>query len=315
MGISLQILACPKCKTSLIQRNDSVYCSSNNCYYSDNKFLTVNGKPVLVDFDQSVIQRESIVESNASSLIDRTTSFSGLRKSLRKALNGDNQTTRLNFEKCSKLLEKTDKPIILIVGGGTIGASMDKLLKDFENSIISFDVYNSDNVDFIADGHSIPLKEGSVDLVIIQAVLEHVFDPPKVVSECYRVLKGNGCIYSETPFLQHVHEGPYDFTRFTVLGHRILFKNFEKISTGFIEGLGQSLLWSIEYFARGLFRSRKIGKLFKIGFFWLRWIEKTIPNSYNIDGACGCYFLGRKAMTLQSLKPVDFLHEYQGAQK
>ena len=64
-----------------------------------------------------------------------------------------------------------------------------------------------------------PFKE--IDLVIIQAVLEHVMYPNKVVSEIYRVLKNDGLIYSETPFMQQVHEGPYDFSRFTESGHRL----------------------------------------------------------------------------------------------
>ncbi|CAH2407660.1 hypothetical protein MES5069_620012 [Mesorhizobium escarrei] len=32
--------------------------------------------------------------------------------------------------------------------------------------------------------------------------------------------------------MQQVHEGAYDFTRFTELGHRWLFRRFETISRG-----------------------------------------------------------------------------------
>jgi SAM-dependent methyltransferase len=176
-------------------------------------------------------------------------------------------------------------------------------------------VYNSPNVNFIADGHAIPLLDNSVDLVIIQAVLEHVFDPVHVVGECYRVIKQEGLVYAETPFLQHVHEGAYDFTRFTVLGQRILFKKFDTISMGFVSGVGQSFLWSLEYFVSGLFRLRAAGKIAKAFFFWIRWLEKFIPDGWNSDGACGCYFLGKKVVDMQSKTIGDFLVQYDGAQK
>src|SRR5690606_38382329 len=109
------------------------------------------------------------------------------------------------------------------------------------------DVYSSPEVDFIADGHEIPIRSGSVDAVIVQAVLEHVLDPQKVVDEIHRVLKPQGLVYAETPFMQQVHEGPYDFTRFTESGHRWLFRRFARIDSGALRGPGTALLWSVRY--------------------------------------------------------------------
>jgi len=56
------------------------------------------------------------------------------------------------------------------------------------------------------------------DAVWIQAVLEHVLDPVRVVAEIHRVLRPGGLVYSEIPFMQEVHEGAYDFTRFRLSG-------------------------------------------------------------------------------------------------
>lgn len=112
------------------------------------------------------------------------------------------------------------------------------------------DIYDSQNVDILADAHSVPFKSGLFDLVIIQAVLEHVLNPEKVVSEISRVLRPEGVVYAETPFMQQVHEGPYDFTRFTESGHRYLFKNFSQIRSGVTAGAGSSLLWSLDFFSR-----------------------------------------------------------------
>jgi SAM-dependent methyltransferase len=149
-------------------------------------------------------------------------------------------------------------------------------------------------------------------VVIIQAVLEHVLDPKTVVEQIHRVLKTEGIVYAETPFLQQVHEGAYDYTRFTELGHINLFKNFKVIESGALNGLGTTLVWSLDYLFRGLFRSETIGKIFKVGLFWLRFLDYLIPTKNNLDGACGLFYIGRKSNIL--LKPKEILKFYKGAQ-
>ncbi len=313
MKLFSNLLQCPKCKLELKILDNKYYCSNHHCVHFKLEFPYCNNVPALVDFDNSIIDYEQIAHKNTSTLIlrDKPSKF---KKVIRKVLNGSNSKSINNFATCLRLLQNVDAPRILIVGGGTIGVGSESIIQFFKNHIISFDVYYSPTIDFIADAHSIPLTNACVDLVIIQAVLEHVLEPAVVVSECYRVLKPEGYIYAETPFLQHVHEGAYDFTRYTTLGHRILFKDFAELSSGYIGGMGQSLLWSIEYFFSGLFRSRYVGKIFKILFLWLRPLEKMIPDKWNYDGACGSYFLGKKR-TFSHNKLKEVLKEYKGAQE
>lgn len=315
MNNFLSITICPKCKSRIMLNEHGILCTNISCSNQKDGFLMVNGKPALVDFDNSVIEFEVLKKTSAASLVKRSISFPVIRRKIRQLLNGSGKRTIQNLSKIDAKLTQQVPSRILIVGGGSIGAGTEEFMKKYVNSIISFDVYYSENVDFIADGHSIPLQDQSVDVVIIQAVLEHVFNPAEVVNECYRVLSPNGIIYAETPFLQHVHEGAYDFTRYTVLGHRLLFKKFKKIDVGYVGGLGQSLLWSVEYFTAGLFRSRVVGKLVKTFFFWIRWIEKIIPDRYNSDGACGTFFLGEKCETIEEERIIDYLNQYNGAQK
>ena len=92
----------------------------------------------------------------------------------------------------------------------------------------------------ICDAHDLPFKEKSFDAIICQAVLEHVADPYRCVEEMFRVLKPKKFIYVETPFMQQVHMAPYDFTRFTYLGHRRLFRRFKEIDSGIACGPGMS---------------------------------------------------------------------------
>ena len=69
-------------------------------------------------------------------------------------------------------------------------------------------------------------------------MLEHVLEPELVVAEIHRVLMPDGLVYAGTPFMQQVHEGPYDFMRFTESGHRWLFRRFERLASGATGGPG-----------------------------------------------------------------------------
>src|SRR4029079_11363432 len=114
--------------------------------------------------------------------------------------------------------------------------------------------------------------------VLVQAVLEHVLDPARVVGEIHRVLRPDGLVYAETPFLQQVHAGPYDFTRYTSSGHRYLFRSFEEIAAGPVAGPGTQLLWSVDHLMRGVIRSELAGKLARALFFWLRYFDRLVPT-------------------------------------
>ena len=104
----------------------------------------------------------------------------------------------------------------------------------------AFDIYDTPRVQVVADAHQIPIRDEHFDGVVIQAVLEHVLEPQRVADEIWRVLKPGGLVYAETPFMQQVHEGAYDFTRFTESGHRYLFRRFDLIELGRVSRTGAS---------------------------------------------------------------------------
>ena len=113
--------------------------------------------------------------------------------------------------------------------------------------------------------------------------------------------------------MQQVHEGPYDFTRFTESGHRWLFRKFERITRAPERGPFTVLLWSIRYALAGLLRSRRAATLICALLFWLRYLDRLVPEPYAIDGASDVYFLGRKSdLTLQ---PKEIIALYAGAQR
>jgi SAM-dependent methyltransferase len=315
MKLNIDILACPLCKNGLVEKSHKFYCENTICFHHKSSFpQIINNKPILIDSNNSLLNIETLINTSAISLVKRGERFNFLTRTIRRLLNGSNKVTKSNVKLIIEELNKIQDSKILIIGGGTIGAGMNALYETYTSNIISFDVYDSNNIDLIADAHSLPFKNDKFDLIVIQAVIEHVFDPIQVVSECFRVLKPNALIYAETPFLQHVHEGAFDFTRYTNLGHRILFNKFKKIKSGYIGGLGQSFLWSLEYLISGIFRSRIAGKITKIIFFWIRWVEFIIPSSWNSDGACGNYFIGKKVSEQVYFLNNEIISEYDGAQ-
>lgn len=309
--VLIESLRCVLCETSSLQKeNDFLFCNNIDCIRSKNPYCYFASKPLLVDFNESVLVEDNFRNKAGESDVKRTPI--GMLTYFRNLFRKKNHIAKLNINLLIEKLYKINNPRILIVGGGEIGNGLNDFYNTFDKNIISLDIYNSKHVDIIADAHKIPFTNDYFDVVIIQAVLEHVLNPMVVVSEIHRVLKPEAIVYAETPFMQQVHEGPFDFLRFSESGHRYLFKNFTLIRSGYLLGVGTSLLWSISYFFSGLFRSRLVGKVFRLFFFWVSYFDKIIPESFNIDGACGVYFMGRKALNCISEKEI--ISHYKGVQ-
>ena len=309
----LNLLRCPRTGLPLRQIDPQTLVTATSDVDRQHRYVVVGGLPVLIDFERSVVDESDTLARAAASSIRRTT-YRGLAGLAKRLVSPTSSQTVQNVARfITRLKEAAPRPVVLVVGGGTIGQGMDALYRDPGIHLIAFDIYGSSEVQFIADGHRIPLADASCDGVVIQAVLEHVLEPQLVVAEIHRVLKPRGLVYAETPFMQQVHEGAFDFTRFTESGHRYLFARFDLIDLGVTAGAGSQLLWSLDYFVRGLFRSRGAGKATKLLFFWLRYLDPLIPRAYSIDAASGVFFLGRRAE--RAIGPKEAVAHYQGAQR
>jgi len=208
----------------------------------------------------------------------------------------------------TEVRHRCSRPLILIIGGGTVGAGTSELYKASDIEIVGTDVFLSVHVDVVCDGHSLPFTSSIFDGVWIQAVLEHVLEPSIVVSEIHRVLRPEGIVYAETPFMQQVHMGAYDFQRFTKSGHRWLFRLFTEIDSGVNGGVGLSLVWAVYYFLRALTRSNLWWQPLQILIGWLTRTEIFTDIRRNMDGACGLYFMGLRSDT--STKPKEIITYY-----
>jgi SAM-dependent methyltransferase len=310
------LLTCPRCGSSLTVTRPAFRCSSESCaFHAPDSFPVIGSLPALVDFERSILQRSELAVSGAGAMPltgARRWAIDRLPSGLRSLWKPPNRAAEQNVGALLSLLPG-DAPLVLVIGGGTIGNGVEALYADQRVRLVAFDVYGSPLVQFIADAHRIPLSDQSVDGVVIQAVLEHVLDPPQVVAEAHRVLRDGGIVYVETPFLQQVHAGPYDFTRYTSSGHRFLLRNFEEIAAGPVAGPGTQLLWSIDHLVRGLTRSELAGKLARAPFFWLRQLDRLVPAAFALDSASAYYFLGRRSD--RELRPHEIVDYYAGAQR
>jgi SAM-dependent methyltransferase len=310
------LLACPGCRSSLVEEAAGFRCSSSACRFSTpGAFPAVGPCPVIVDFERTVLRPEDLRSPSGTGRPSRqragSWSIDRLPPRLRPWWKPPNRVAAGNVERLLALLPDPS-PLVLVVGGATMGNGVESLYADRRARVLGFDICGSPLTQFIADAHRIPLASGTVDAVLVQAVLEHVLDPAEVVAEIHRVLRDGGLVYAETPFLQQVHAGPYDFSRFTSSGHRYLFRAFEEIAAGPVAGPGTQLLWSVDHLVRGLLRSQLAGKLARALFSWLRLLDRLIPTAYALDGASACYFLGRRAN--RELTPREIIGYYRGAQ-
>jgi SAM-dependent methyltransferase len=308
-------LRCPRCGAPLRDPARAPACTGSCALAAAGPFPILDGQPVLVDFERSVLSRERFVRSAGESEKARGSVVrrGGLRAVVRDLLEPPNRIAHGNARRLLALAaELAPRPRILVVGGGRVGSGADPLYEDPGADLVAFDIYRSPLVQFVADAHHIPLADGSVHAVWIQAVLEHVLDPWVVAGEIHRVLAPRGLVFAETPFLQHVHEGPYDFTRFTESGHRWLFRAFEQVDSGVSGGLGASFAWSVGAWVGAVSRSRALGTWARRLGHFARVFDRAIPGGHHVDGASGFYFLGRRAE--RSLTPAEIVASYRGSQ-
>ena len=243
MVVPLEILRCPVDRGLLRAERDSLVCEA-----CDRHFPVVDGTPVLIDGERSLFTIDEVAESRTAR--DRRSILERIAYRLRPSPT-DNPGAPERFRRFRDLVRASaggPRARILVVGGGALGSGMQAIDGDPDLEFVDTDVYLNERVRVACDAHQLPFADGAFDGAIVQAVLEHVVAPQEVVAEIHRVLKPGGLVYAETPFMQAVHEGAYDFTRFTDLGHRRLFRMFEEVERGVAVGPGTSLFWAIRYF-------------------------------------------------------------------
>jgi SAM-dependent methyltransferase/uncharacterized protein YbaR (Trm112 family) len=290
----LGLLRCPSTGARLVR-------ASNGTLTTEDGTLTypvIADVPVLINERRSpfriadyVASRNGREHGSARKLIDAVDS---LLPSL-----SQNVGSRENYRLLADLLGDKEHARVLVVGGAIPGIGFEALVAADNVECVDADIAWGPRTAVICDAHDLPFRDGAFDAVVCQAVLEHVLDPPRVVDEIHRVLAPRGLVYSEVPFMYPVHGAPFDFTRFTPLGHRRLYRYFDEIRCGSQCGPATGLGLSLAYFLRSLARTRngqalalRIGRVL---FFWLKHLDRRlVTRPTATDVAAGTFFLGRR---------------------
>jgi len=305
VAVSLsEIIVCSSCHSKLRSDASKYFCTNSSCRYFSDPFPTIGDQPALIDFERSIFDRADINQS----VIARDLAGSTLKARVANFVYGGNPVAAI---KSSEILLKAKalsaSPLLLVIGGGAIGSGAYKLYQDNTVQVIGTDVFASENTHLLADAHYLPFPPETFHAVWIQAVLEHVLDPHQVAAEIHRVLKPRGILYADTPFMQQVHEQAYDFTRFTLSGHRWLFRRFEEIDSGVVGGPGIATMWSVGYLWRA-FGFKRLAALATVGLFWLRYLDRFADRGNGADAASSVYFFGVKSD--KELQPKEMVPYY-----
>jgi uncharacterized protein YbaR (Trm112 family)/SAM-dependent methyltransferase len=310
-----ELLCCPVCKAKLQCAGAEYACTNAAC---GSHFPLVQGVPILVNEANSLLSIASFVNAKPPEATKQAPKIQHVVERLLPTIS-HNVKARQNYAQFMRLLlERNPTPTVLVIGGGEIGAGMDGLLTHPAITVVETDVYLSPRTGLICDAHDIPFAPEAFDAVVVQAVLEHVVDPYRCVAEIYRVLKPCGLVYAEIPFMQQVHMAQFDFTRFTHLGLRRLFRHFEEVSSGAVGGPGMALAWSYQYFLLSFAKRRYIRALLRVfgtlTSFYLKYFDYyLIDKPGTFDAAAGYYFLGKKSDLVLSDHAV--IASYRGGQE
>ncbi|MDP3794434.1 MAG: methyltransferase domain-containing protein [bacterium] len=308
----LGTLRCPRCRSPLHEGERELYCANSTCQAC---FPFVNGIPILINDKSSIFRIADFTSGNNTTFNLKGSRIIRLIKQLLPDIS-HNIPTKTNYHTLARLLlDRSKAPTVLVVGGSIRGSGMETLDEYPQIQLIETDVSFGPRTQLICDCHDLPFADGTFDGVIAQAVLEHVADPWRAVAEIHRVLKPDGFVYAETPFLQATHMGACDFTRFTHVGHRRLFRSFTEIASGPVAGPGTALAWTYSFFIQSFFRSTSLrlpARAFTLlsGCFLKYFDYLVIRRPGAIDAASGFYFLGRKSDT--PIADRDLLTYYRG---
>jgi uncharacterized protein YbaR (Trm112 family)/SAM-dependent methyltransferase len=279
----IPMLVCPTCKGDVVTEIDQGRILCPRCAA---EYPIVTGVPIMMDSATrtSLMGPDSPMQSGEPPSSGFLSKIKHLTAPPSASLNTSPMAQRM-------LTDLGAQAAILDLGSGT---------HRLAEHVVNMDIDLFPNVDIVAAGQALPFSDSVFDGMITQAVLEHVPDPSSVICEMRRVLKHEGHIYAELPFLQGYHADPDDYQRFTLSGIRWLFRDFDTIDIGVCVGPSSALVWMLREYARLLVQpSEPLGKIM---YRLVGWI--TLPLKYldllmaRRDRAhvisAGLYFYGRK---------------------
>ena len=160
---------------------------------------------------------------------------------------------------------------------------------DAAKQYLTMDIDPESGADVIGDAHKLPFKDGEIDIIVANNVIEHFYNPQQAVSEMHRVLKKGGRLYFTIPFLYPVHEAPHDYVRFTRFGLEELFKSFKQVE---ILERGGMFSTTAHYFFKmsHIFDSIGLGELIRWALYPFLWLWAQLDRFDSSHAFTRAYF-------------------------
>jgi SAM-dependent methyltransferase/uncharacterized protein YbaR (Trm112 family) len=261
--IRLDLLCCPRCGAELVAGGpDEVACAG--CHH---EYPVAAGIPVLLrDTSQATV-------SHQAELPPRPFYSMWKERLVLKAL--------------------TDAQVALDFGAGR---------QEFDDPcIIKLDIIHDPILDVVGDLHELPIRSESLDFAFGSAVMEHIRDPRRAISEIYRVLRPGGFVYADWSFLTAYHGYPHHYSNVTIQGIQEAFRDFTCLEVGVGPHLApgftlRSVLGTYrEHFAPQTRLEREFADLIQ-QILWhpLDAHDRRIPAGDHFRVAAGVYFFGVK---------------------
>jgi len=169
-------------------------------------------------------------------------------------------------------------------------------------SMVCFDVEDSENVDVVGSVYKLPFEDNEFDSLISTEMLEHIEYLDKAISEMSRVLKAGGNILVSVPQTGGMHSEPYDYWRFTRYGLASMFERngFKVVAYEQNGGFFSVITQTITRYIKRLFRPHQHwwGRIFSIFFkiigSFAIWLDKVDTSLYNRKNTLGWVFVFKK---------------------
>jgi SAM-dependent methyltransferase len=110
-------------------------------------------------------------------------------------------------------------------------------------------------VDVLTSHFSSPFKDESLDTILLSQVLEHTYEPVRLLASVRGMLKRTGYLIATAPKTECIHEIPYDYFRYTPYSLELIFRDagYEVLSIEPVGTFGEVLVVTfLGFFARKL---------------------------------------------------------------
>jgi SAM-dependent methyltransferase/uncharacterized protein YbaR (Trm112 family) len=291
------LAACPVCRAAVTRSDGAFICEGCTATYPIRL-----GAPVLVAPESELHgalnedDREGVGAYLASETPARRSAMDALAEWLRPE---DRLWSRASQLTIGKLIHDVPPTGVIL----NIGSARERVLRQAfaGREVVKVGFPSRGGIDLYGDALQLPVRSGSVDLLMSSSVMEHLSDPERAASEQFRVVKDGGRVYAEIPFIRGYHMIPADYQRYTLSGIQRLFERagFETLEADVCSGPFTALALCVQDCRVRLPRWSRLPALVEAALRRLihpiKYLDRIVEGrKWARICACNFYYAGRK---------------------